>query len=234
MENHKSELNNFKGHKVKVTYPDVHFHTMKGLLLEINDDHIVLKHDEDDVVHYIKLDKIRGISKNTKDVVPEMKKKIPFTNCSTFPDLLRAYENSWVKLTREGVKTIQGFISKVQNSHIIFIVKDEISIIPLQQIAYLSSKEVMHTTKKEKEECKNHRSSEDKHVHKPKKEDKGDAKEEKQKQPKKKDPSFIIPFKEIPKLIQKENKRNHSEPNSGGRKKVVYRSTSNRKKKRVR
>lgn len=148
-------MNQFKGFEVKVTYPNVGCDSLSGLLLEINDDHLVLKDDSSDYIHYIQLDKIRGLTKSTKDITPEDTRKTSFTDKYRFKELLKEYENHWVKLTREGVKYEKGFISKVYPHHVIFIQKDELTLIPISQIAYLSSKNVIITDKgKCKEEDK--------------------------------------------------------------------------------
>lgn len=147
-----NHLNQFKGFEVKVTYPKVDYDSLRGLLLEVNDDHLVLKDDTDDYKHYIQLDKIRGLTKNTKDITPEDTRKIPYTDKYRFVELLKEYENTWVKLTREGVKHEKGFISKVYPNHILFIQKDELTLIPISQIAYLSSKYVIVTDKGKCEE----------------------------------------------------------------------------------
>ncbi len=233
-------MNHFKGFEVKVTYPDVNMDKIKGLFLENNHDHIVLK-DEDEFIHYIKHDKIRGLTRSTKDIAAEDVSDIAYTDRYDFISLLEAYENNWVKITREGVKTIQGFISKVNSSSILFIMKDEISLIPLSQISYLSSNKVMEGKKgksgREEKHCDTNKvrkdttkfgKKEEKHTHS----DNGkiDKKHsDKHKEEQKKADHCLSSFKMINKY---ENK--HDGNHSTSKKKVVYRSSAARRKHRYR
>ncbi|RDW16492.1 hypothetical protein CWR48_16555 [Oceanobacillus arenosus] len=137
MNERNSFLNHLIGFNIKVVYPGPH--TLKGLLAGIKEDYLILK-DDKDVIQYVKLDKMKELTKNTKDIKPRSIEDIPVSNHRNFLELLKEFENEWLMVSRDGAEEIQGFLSNVSNSYITFVVKDEITFIPISQIAMLSSK----------------------------------------------------------------------------------------------
>ncbi|WP_404451128.1 hypothetical protein LG329_12345 [Virgibacillus necropolis] len=132
MNEHHNLLSNLIGHEIKVVYPGPH--TIKGLLVDIKEDYLILK-NEKDLTHYIKLDNIKELTKNTKNLKVRDLSDIKFVNKPNFVELLKAFENEWLTVSRDGTEAIEGFLSNVHNVYITFIVNDEISFIPISQIA---------------------------------------------------------------------------------------------------
>ncbi|RDW15510.1 DUF6897 domain-containing protein [Oceanobacillus chungangensis] len=137
MSEHYSLLNQLIGFDIKVIYPGPH--NLKGLLVEVKEDYLVLK-DDKDVIQYVKLDKIKELTKNTKNIKAKDTTEIESLSQLNFLELLKVFENEWLMVSRDGANVIEGFLSNVSNNYITFVVKDEISFIPISQIAMLSSK----------------------------------------------------------------------------------------------
>lgn len=131
MNEHQNLLRDLIGHEIKVVYPGPH--TIQGLLVDIKDDFLVLK-NETDLTHYINLAKIKELTKNTKTELHDLK-DIEFVDKPNFHELLKSFENEWLIVSRDGTEAIQGFLSNVHHVYITFIVNDEISFIPISQIA---------------------------------------------------------------------------------------------------
>lgn len=137
---HQAHLNGLLGHEIKVTYPGPH--TIEGLLVVIKEDYLVIQ-NKTGLLHNIKLDHIKELTKNTKDIEPYDLSGIEFVDMPNFHELLKTFENEWLIISRDGSGPIQGFLSNVHRLYITLVVNEEISLIPTSQIATSSESLVM-------------------------------------------------------------------------------------------
>ena len=109
---------------------------VEGILLDIQEDHIVLEVDEN--TFYIAIQQIQAISKNTTDF-SVAKKFSSYLVRDDLTDVLIALRYHVVTVNKYGIPTLYGILSAIFEDHIILINKKELFFIPISHINDISS-----------------------------------------------------------------------------------------------
>ena len=103
-------------------------HYMEGNLLAVKQDHLVI--DVDQNVHYIPLQQIKTLSKNTKDF-NATSSIVPYLNRRYFTEVLNVMKYSWVTINGSDKDAQFGVLSKIAEDYIILINQKELLYIPI-------------------------------------------------------------------------------------------------------
>ncbi|WP_419958165.1 DUF2642 domain-containing protein [Psychrobacillus psychrotolerans] len=109
---------------------------VEGILLDIQENHIVLEVNEN--TFYIAIHQIQAISKNTTDL-SLAKKFSPYLVRNDMTDVLIALRYQWVTVNKYGIPTLYGILSSIFEDHIILINRKELFFIPISHITDISS-----------------------------------------------------------------------------------------------
>ncbi|MGB3101999.1 MAG: DUF2642 domain-containing protein, partial [Psychrobacillus psychrotolerans] len=101
---------------------------VEGILLDIQENHIVLEVNEN--TFYIAIHQIQAISKNTTDL-SLAKKFSPYLVRNDMTDVLIALRYQWVTVNKYGIPTLYGILSSIFEDHIILINRKELFFIPI-------------------------------------------------------------------------------------------------------
>ena len=107
-------------------------HYMEGNLLAVKQDHLVI--DVDQNVHYIPLQQIKTLSKNTKDY-NTTSSIVPYLNIRYFTEILNVMKYSWVTINGSDKDAQYGVLSKIADDYIIIINQKELLYIPTTYIS---------------------------------------------------------------------------------------------------
>ncbi|WHT49229.1 hypothetical protein QNH10_06300 [Sporosarcina thermotolerans] len=107
-------------------------HFLEGVLLAVKQDHVVM--DKNQKVHYISLEHIKTLSKNSKDH-SEKPNPVPYLESQLFIDILSDLKNSYVSINDSEKDAHFGVLSRISEDHIVLINHAELLYIPIIYIS---------------------------------------------------------------------------------------------------
>ena len=129
-DNFSSTVDLLKGYNVNLYVGE---EIIKGKLMGVETDHIVLE-DENQYVYYYSIDKIQAITKNTKqykgeDITTE------FMKTQSLADLLSSLKNSWVSILCLNKQSFTGVLSIVDSDFVTLINGEDRILIKISHIS---------------------------------------------------------------------------------------------------
>ena len=101
-------------------------------MLAVKQDHVVM--DKNQKVHYISLEHIKTLSKNSKDH-SETPNPVPYLESQLFIDILSDLKNSYVSINDSEKDAHFGVLSRISEDHIVLINHAELLYIPIIYIS---------------------------------------------------------------------------------------------------
>jgi hypothetical protein len=128
--NFSSTLDSLKGYHVNLYVGE---EIIKGKLMEIEKDHLVLE-DENNYIFYYSIDKIQAITKNTKqfkaaDITSE------YVKTQTLVELLHSLKNTWVTILCLNKQSFAGVLSIVDTDFVTLINGEERILVKFTHIS---------------------------------------------------------------------------------------------------
>lgn len=127
--NFSSTLDSLKGFYVNLYVGE---EIIKGKLMGVETDHIVLE-DENKYIFYYNIDKIQAITKNTKQF--KSAEITDYTKTQSLKDLLLSLKNSWVTILCVNNKTFSGVLSIVDTDFVTLISGEERILVKISHIS---------------------------------------------------------------------------------------------------
>ena len=129
-DNFSSTVDLLKGYNVNLYVGE---EIIKGKLMGVETDHIILE-DENQYVYYYSIDKIQAITKNTKqykgeDITTE------FMKTQSLADLLSSLKNSWVSILCLNKQSFTGVLSIVDSDFVTLINGEDRILIKISHIS---------------------------------------------------------------------------------------------------
>jgi chemotaxis protein histidine kinase CheA len=129
-DNFSSTVDLLKGYNVNLYVGE---EIIKGKLMGVETDHIILE-DENEYVYYYSIDKIQAITKNTKqykgeDITTE------FMKTQSLADLLSSLKNSWVSILCLNKQSFSGVLSIVDSDFVTLINGEDRILIKISHIS---------------------------------------------------------------------------------------------------
>ncbi|WP_045516788.1 hypothetical protein [Neobacillus niacini] len=129
-DNFSSTVDLLKGYYVNLYVGE---EIIKGKLMGVESDHIILE-DENQYVYYYSIDKIQAITKNTKQYKGE-EITTEFMKTQSLADLLSSLKNSWVSILCLNKQSFNGVLSIVDNDFVTLINGEDRILIKIEHIS---------------------------------------------------------------------------------------------------
>jgi hypothetical protein len=129
-DNFSSTIDLLKGYHVNLYVGE---EIIKGKLMGVETDHLVLE-DENQYVYYYNLDKIHAITKNTKQFQSE-EITTDFMKTQSLRDLLNSLKNSWVSILCLNKQSFNGVLSIVDSDFATLINGEDRILVKISHIA---------------------------------------------------------------------------------------------------
>jgi hypothetical protein len=176
LENFSAALDLLKGFQISLYVGE---EVVKGKLLGVEADHIVIE-NEKNYIFYYSIDKVHAITKNTRLFKGE-EIKGGFQRTKSLHELLESFQNSWVNILTLNKQKFSGVLSDVDADFATVINGEERILIKLAHISnilkgFIAEEEKKEEKKEEKQQAKSQ--EENNHQESKKSEDKNDDKTE--------------------------------------------------------
>lgn len=129
-DNFSSTVDLLKGYNVNLYVGE---EIIKGKLMGVESDHIILE-DEKEYVYYYSIDKIQAITKNTKQFKGE-EITTEFMKTQSLADLLSSLKNSWVSILCLNKQSFSGVLSIVDTDFVTLINGEDRILIKISHIS---------------------------------------------------------------------------------------------------
>ncbi|MBY0148382.1 hypothetical protein [Neobacillus niacini] len=129
-DNFSSTVDLLKGYNVNLYVGE---EIIKGKLMGVESDHIILE-DENKYVYYYSIDKIQAITKNTKQFKGE-EITAEFVKTQSLADLLSSLKNSWVSILCLNKQSFSGVLSIVDTDFVTLINGEDRILIKISHIS---------------------------------------------------------------------------------------------------
>jgi hypothetical protein len=129
-DNFSSTVDLLKGYNVNLYVGE---EIIKGKLMGVESDHIILE-DENNYVYYYSIDKIQAITKNTKQFKGE-EITAEFVKTQSLADLLSSLKNSWVSILCLNKQSFSGVLSIVDTDFVTLINGEDRILIKISHIS---------------------------------------------------------------------------------------------------
>ncbi|MCM2531959.1 hypothetical protein NDK43_05575 [Neobacillus pocheonensis] len=112
-----------------------------GLLMDVNDDHIVLLTEVDGIVYY-STQHIKSVTEYTKEPMQlniEVHKDLNYKTAVNFKELLDSLKFQWVRINRGGPEKMEGILTDVNDHCVTLVSKEEVvrhSLFHLRNVSY--------------------------------------------------------------------------------------------------
>ena len=110
-----------------------------GILLAVEDDHLILFTKDDGVVYY-KLQHVKSVSLDTKgNQELEIPEDLEHFTGTDFKTVISNYRHSWVKVNRGGPEALEGILDEVSDEYVTIFSKHEVIHLAMFHIRNISS-----------------------------------------------------------------------------------------------
>jgi len=148
--NFSSTVDLLKGYNVNLYVGE---EIIKGKLMGVESDHIILE-DENKYVYYYSIDKIQAITKNTKQFKGE-EITAEFVKTQSLADLLNSLKNSWVSILCLNKQSFSGVLSIVDEDFVTLINGEDRILIKISHISNILKGYRKEEKEEKQEEMKN-------------------------------------------------------------------------------
>ncbi|MBO1515213.1 hypothetical protein [Metabacillus bambusae] len=123
--------------------------SLKGTLLDVNDDFLALQTEKDGVVFY-QIHHIKSISVDHGPSKDNSKQSIPKVTAKVFSELLEGFQHSWVTINRGGPESVEGVLADITSDYVTVIHHEKVFRITNYHIRNISHGS-KHDQKKQQE-----------------------------------------------------------------------------------
>jgi spore coat protein B len=123
--------------------------SLKGKLVDVYDDFLVLQTENDGVVFY-QIHHIKSISVDQGSSKENSNQSIPEVTAEVFSDLLKGYQHSWITINRGGPESVEGVLADITSDYVTVIHHEKVFRITNYHIRNISHGS-KHDQKKQQE-----------------------------------------------------------------------------------